>query len=65
MRPDVHGGGKKQLILTKGVGFKGKSRSRERKLVRGRMITDETYQLNLAIVKPDAEKNVTPETSKK
>jgi len=65
LRPDVHGGGKKHLILTKGVGFRGKSGSRERKLVRGRMITDETYQVNLAIVKPDAEKNVTSETSKK
>ena len=65
LRLDVHGGGKKHLILTKGVGFRGRSGRRERKLVRGRMITDETYQVNLAIVKPDADKNVTPEISKK
>ncbi|MEM2942853.1 MAG: S6e family ribosomal protein [Candidatus Bathyarchaeia archaeon] len=53
LRPDVHGGGKKYLILSKGVGFRAKGCSRERRLVRGRMITDETYQVNLAIVKPE------------
>ena len=60
LRPDVHGGGKKHLILTGGVGFKGEQGNRRRRLVRGRMITEETYQINLAIVKTKSEtKDVT------
>jgi small subunit ribosomal protein S6e len=55
-RADVHGGGKKQLILTRGVGFKAKNAQRERKLVRGRMITEETYQVNLTIIEPESSK---------
>jgi small subunit ribosomal protein S6e len=53
-RADVHGGGKKQLILTRGIGFKAKKAQRERKLVRGRMITEETYQVNLTIIEPES-----------
>jgi len=54
LRHDVYGGGKKHLILTGGVGFKGEHGHRKRRLVRGRMITEETYQLNLAIVKTES-----------
>jgi small subunit ribosomal protein S6e len=53
-RSDVHGGGKKHIILTQGIGFKAKKAQRERKLVRGRMITEETYQVNLSIIEPDS-----------
>jgi small subunit ribosomal protein S6e len=50
MRPDVHGGGKKYIILSGGVGFRPKKPGeRQRKLVRGRVITDETYQINMVI----------------
>ncbi|MBS7623314.1 30S ribosomal protein S6e [Candidatus Bathyarchaeota archaeon] len=60
LRPDVHGGGKKHLILSKGVGFRAKGCSRERRLVRGRTITDETYQVNLEIVELEAGDAATP-----
>jgi len=52
MRPGVHGGAKKYLLLAEGVGFKPeRSGERRRKLVRGQMITDETYQLNMIVVR--------------
>lgn len=52
MRPDVSGGVKKYVLLTKGVGFrKGASEGKKkRKLVRGNMITEEIYQLNAVMV---------------
>jgi small subunit ribosomal protein S6e len=50
MRPDIHGGVKTRIILTKGVGYhsthKGK---RRRKTLRGRVITDEIVQINMKI----------------
>jgi len=47
---NIHGGAKKYVLLAGGVGFKGGGKGeRRRKLVRGRMITDETYQLNMVI----------------
>jgi small subunit ribosomal protein S6e len=56
MRADVHGGGKKYVILAGGVGFRPtKSGERRRKLVRGQMITDETYQVNTMIFTGKAE----------
>jgi small subunit ribosomal protein S6e len=52
MRPDVHGGVKKYIVLSAGPGFKPKRHGeRRRKLVRGRTITDETYQINFALTK--------------
>jgi small subunit ribosomal protein S6e len=51
MRPDVHGGAKKYIVLSGGIGFKPRRPGeRKRKLVRGSMITDETYQVNLVKV---------------
>jgi small subunit ribosomal protein S6e len=50
MRADVHGGAKKHVVLSGGVGFRPKrSGERRRKLVRGSMITDETYQVNTVV----------------
>ena len=61
MRFDIHGGAKKYVVLAGGTGFKPKSPGeRRRKLVRGRMITEETYQLNLVV-----EKQVEEKTEKK
>jgi small subunit ribosomal protein S6e len=52
MRADVHGGVKKYIVLSGGTGFKAKRHGeRRRKLVRGRTITDETYQINFALTK--------------
>lgn len=47
MRADVHGGAKKYIVLSAGPGFNPtRHGERRRKLVRGRTITDETYQIN-------------------
>ena len=52
MRADVHGGVKKYIVLSSGPGFKPmRHGERRRKLVRGRTITDETYQINFALTK--------------
>jgi small subunit ribosomal protein S6e len=54
MRSDVHGGAKKYAILSSGVGFNPTtSGERQRKLVRGRMITDQTYQINMVVTKEE------------
>ncbi len=48
MRADVHGGVKKYVLLSTGVGNRGEARVR--KLVRGNMVTEEIYQLNCMLV---------------
>jgi small subunit ribosomal protein S6e len=48
MRPDVHGGVKKYVLLSTGVG--NRSEERIRKLVRGNMVTEEIYQLNSMLI---------------
>jgi small subunit ribosomal protein S6e len=55
MRADVHGSVKKYIVLSDGPGFKPtRHGERRRKLVRGRTITDETYQINFTISKEAA-----------
>jgi len=44
MRADVHGGVKKYVLLSTGVG--NRNEARVRKLIRGNMVTEEIYQLN-------------------
>jgi hypothetical protein len=50
MRPDIHGGVKTRVIVAKGIGFhstrKGK---RKRKTMRGNVITEETFQINMKL----------------
>jgi small subunit ribosomal protein S6e len=61
MRADVHGGVKKYIVLSAGPGFKAtRHGERRRKLVRGRTITDETYQINFIVSKegPPVKKEV-------
>ncbi len=48
MRADVHGGVKKYVLLSTGVG--NRSEARVRKLVRGNMVTEEIYQLNSTLI---------------
>jgi small subunit ribosomal protein S6e len=56
MRADVHGGAKKYIVLSSGPGFRPKkSGERKRKLLRGRTITDETYQVNVTLRKGEAQ----------
>ncbi len=48
MRADVHGGVKKYVLLSTGVG--NRSEERIRKLVRGNMVTEEIYQINSMLI---------------
>jgi small subunit ribosomal protein S6e len=48
MRADVHGGVKKYVLLSTGIG--NRSEARVRKLVRGNMVTEEIYQLNSMLI---------------
>jgi len=51
MRPSVHGGVRRNVVLSGGVGFNPKNRGeRKRKTVRGNVITDEIVQVNTKIV---------------
>jgi len=51
MRPNVHGGGRRKVILSGGAGFKPERKGeRKRKTVRGDIITDEIIQINTKIV---------------
>jgi small subunit ribosomal protein S6e len=65
MRADVHGGVKKYVLLSTGVG--NRSESRVRKLLRGNMVTEEIYQLNSLLVEgvlPDKQDDVKSSGSK-
>ena len=63
MRPSVHGGVRRSIVLAYGVGFNPKSEgARKRKTVRGNVITDEIVQVNTKIVeKPKKAKEETAE----
>jgi small subunit ribosomal protein S6e len=62
MRRDVHGGVRRRVILSGGVGFNPQNEGeRRRKTVHGNVITDEIVQLNMKIV----EKPKQPKESKK
>jgi len=51
MKPNVHGGIRRKVVLSNGVGFNGKrDGERRRKAVRGNTITDEIVQINIKIV---------------
>jgi small subunit ribosomal protein S6e len=57
MRGDVHGGIRRQVVLSEGAGFKPKrDGERRRKTVRGNTITDEIVQINLKIIEQPAKK---------
>jgi small subunit ribosomal protein S6e len=62
MRPSVHGGVRRRVILSGGVGFNPQNEGmRKRKTIRGNVITDEIVQVNLKIV----EKPKKPKEGKK
>jgi small subunit ribosomal protein S6e len=51
MIANVHGGVRRKVVLSGGVGFKSKKRGeRKRKAVRGNVITDDIVQINIKIV---------------
>lgn len=50
MRPSVHGGVRRRIVLSGGVGFNPQSEGiRKRKTIRGNVITDEIVQINMKI----------------
>lgn len=47
LREDIHGGARKYIMLSKGVGLREAEKGqRIRKLVRGNTVSEEVYQLN-------------------
>ncbi len=61
MRFDVQGSARKRAILSGGVGFKpSDSGERRRKLVRGRVISEETVQVNGVVVSGEMERAEKP-----
>jgi len=63
MRGDVHGSAKKYIVISSGPGFKpNRHGERRRKLVRGRSISDDTYQVNFTL-KQDSQKDLKREGS--
>ena len=65
MIANVHGGVRRKVVLSGGVGFKSKKRGeRKRKAVRGNVITDDIVQINIKIVeqpkKPKADNTEQP-----
>lgn len=47
MRADIHGGARKYVMLSKGIGLQDAEKGqRFRKLIRGNIITEEIYQVN-------------------
>jgi len=62
MRANVHGGVRRQVVLSGGIGFNPQNKGeRKRKTVRGNIITDEIVQINAKIV----EKPKQPKEGKK
>lgn len=50
LRADIHGGARKYIMLSKGVGLQDAEKGqRFRKLIRGNMITEEVYQINCVL----------------
>jgi small subunit ribosomal protein S6e len=50
MRPSVHGGVRRRIVLSGGVGFSPPNEgARKRKTIRGNVITDEIVQINVKI----------------
>jgi small subunit ribosomal protein S6e len=63
MRQDVHGGVKKYVLLSPGVGMRSTTEGiRMRKLIRGNTVTEEIYQLNCALVDGDLQEKATKTT---
>lgn len=62
MKPNVHGGVRRSVVLSGGVGFNAKrGGERKRKAVRGDVVTDEIVQINATLVnQPQKPKEAKP-----
>lgn len=70
LRADIHGGARKYVLITKGVGLKQVEKGqRERKLLRGNTISEEIYQINCKfdgqLPEPKQEESETKQEEKK
>ncbi len=67
MRPNVHGGVRVRVILSEGVGFHSSRKGeRQRKTLRGNVITEDIVQINMKIVeKPKKRKKAKKPKGKK
>ena len=66
MRPDIHGGVRRRVIVSSGPGFKPKRKGeRRRKMLRGNVITEEIVQINMKIVEKPKTKARKEETEGK
>jgi small subunit ribosomal protein S6e len=64
MRQDIHGGVKKYVLLSKGVGMQNIGEgTRKRKLIRGNTVTEEIYQLNCRLTEGNLQEKSTPTTT--
>ncbi len=62
MRPNVHGGVRVNVILSRGVGFKPSQKGeRQRKTLRGNVITEDIVQINMKIVEGPKKAEKKPE----
>jgi len=65
MRPDIHGGVRRRVIVSSGPGFKPKRRGeRRRKMLRGNVITEEIVQINMKILEKPKVKEKRKEEAK-
>jgi len=65
MRPNVHGGVRRHVVLSGGVGFNPQNEGeRRRKRVRGNTITDEIVQVNMKVVEKPKNKKAGEEKEK-
>jgi small subunit ribosomal protein S6e len=67
MRPSVHGGVRRRIVLSGGVGFTPTNEgARQRKTIRGNVITDEIVKINMKITeKPKQAKEAKKPKEKK
>ncbi|MFB0501839.1 MAG: 30S ribosomal protein S6e [Candidatus Bathyarchaeia archaeon] len=57
MRPNIHGGVRVSVILSEGVGFhSSKAGERQRKTLRGNVITEEIVQINMRVAEKPKKK---------
>ena len=63
MRQDIHGGVKKYVLLSRGVGMQNVGEgTRKRKLIRGNTVTEEIYQLNCRLTEGNLQEKSPPTT---
>lgn len=66
MRPSVHGGVRRSIVLSGGVGFMPSNEGmRKRKTIRGNVITDEIVQVNAKITERPKQAKETKKTKEK